>query len=267
MSTSIYNPAALPQLSPNESSGRIWAYLIIENGTGEAVGSNIIQFLINPEELKFSRSANYAKTGTAGTSVQSQQFYNTEGRTLTVPNCVFETWRQHLSVETYLAQYEALLQPTIDSERWYAPSPLTFAWGGRQFGPCILTRFDWDENSWLAGQPASGKFSLTLQEIPPTDSELAQRLTPSRQTTENALDAPLTERQRAEGSQQAQTWLEGNLSGLDASLQERVQSNRYLLTTDETTGLTTITDEDGEAICTVGRWDGREFVVEDVQEL
>ena len=261
MSTSIYNPQVLTQLTAQETGDRVLASLIVE-GTGKSY-----PMLINPESLQWSRSATFSKQQTAGTSVQSQQFYNTEGRTLKLSDIKLETYRAGKTLSQYLEGFEALLQPQATDERWHSPKPLTFVWGSRQFGPCILKSMSWDEKAWISGEPATVKFSLSLEEIPPPDTELQRRLPPNTNADADALDTPLTERQRAEGSGAAQTWLQENAVELDDDLRDRVAANRYLLTTDEATGNTTITDENGEALGIVGQWNGREFTTDEVQDL
>ena len=261
MSASIYNPQVLGNLTAQESGDRVWAYLTLESG------EDVYPMLINPESLKWSRAATYSEQATAGTGVQSKQYYNTGGRSLKIDNIKLETYRHGKTLTQYIEGFEALLQPQVSEDRWYAPKPLNFVWGSRQFGPCVLVDVNWSEEAWISGEPATAQLSLTLEEIPPPDSELQRRLPPNMNKVEGALDTPLTERQRTEGSAAAQTWLQENTASLDDGLRDRVAANRYRLTTDEKTGLTTITDENGSAIGVVGRWDGREFTTEEVQDL
>lgn len=277
--TSFNNPAVLSSL-PEAAPGRVWAYLIQENrslqptATDTAPPSNpapagepVFPFLANPEQLEWSRTANYAKSGAALTSVQSLQYYNTEGRSLQINDLLLEVWFRRRTVRPLLEKLQALLVPDAQSQQLH-PKVLSFVWGSQRFGPCVLTSLNWKETAWLSGEPASATVNLTLVEIPPTDDDPVTRIYREQPDAGGEkLDAPLTDRQREEASSEAKKWLNDNAGKLPQSLQERVRSSRYTLSTDAETGIVTLFDEKGTAIGPVGRWDGREWTVEDIQDF
>lgn len=232
-------------------------------------GEPVFTFLANPEKLDWSRKANYSPSGAALTSVQSLQYYNTEGRSLSIKDLLLETWYQRRSIRPLLEQLQALLVPDPKNQQLH-PKVLSFVWGGSRFGPCVLTDISWQETAWLNGEPASARLDMTLIEIPPTDDDPVTRIyreQPLEEAEEGALSAPLTDRQREEASTEAKKWLTDNAGKLPQSLQERVRSSRFKLASDAETGIVTLFDDKGAELGKVGRWDGREFTTDTVQDF
>ncbi|MBE9178669.1 hypothetical protein IQ268_08865 [Oculatella sp. LEGE 06141] len=258
--TSFNNPAVLGELPEVPKSGdRIWASLILESqltGTGQGEQTSFT-FLANPEELNFDQQAVYSKATAAATNVQDQQWYYTDGETLQLNDLLLETWFARRSLQPIINKLRSLLSRDYQSQN-LNPPVLYFVWGSRQFGPCVLTSIKRRESAWLSdGQPASIRLSLTLVEIP-------KERPPSRPEPEGdgeKLASPLTDRQLEEAGAEARNWLQANLSKLPAALQDRIRASRYRFSSDRETGAVRITDEQGEAIGTVGTWDGRTFDV------
>lgn len=266
---SINNPQVLNGLPAAESGQqRIYAYLILESVKQLKPGDTpLFTFLANPEELRWSRQAQYAEAVTAATSVQSQQYYHTKGRVLQISDLLLDAYYAKRSIRPLLEQLQALLVPDAKNQNWYAPKVLDFVWGSSRFGPCVLTELSCKEKAWRNGAPATALLNMTLLEVPPPDTDPATRINPpeSKDDAKGKLDRPLTDRQRQEGSSEAQKWLKANTNSLPASLRDRVRANRYRLTTAADTGLSTITDEKGNSLGTVGRWNGRTFTTDQVQ--
>lgn len=255
----IKNPVVLQNLPEAESGDRLWAYLIEEGK--QPNDERLFTFLTNPEELQWQRSAIYSEAATAVTTVQAQQYYHTRGRTLQLNDLLMETWFSKRSLRPLLEGLQKLLVPNLQS-KVFAPPVLRFVWGTQNFGPCVLTDLDWRETGWLNGEPATIRLSMTLTEIPPPDSDLASRIVKQQKESKTAKDdlkTPLTDRQRADASTEAQKWLNTNQKKLPQQIQERLKTKRYKLSTDPKTGSVTMTDEKSTALGIVGKWDGRAF--------
>ena len=263
------NPAALAQL-PAAPKGMVQAHLMEYKVSGTQ-GAKLWEFWYPPQTLKFAASANYTEQPTLAARVNDWQYGSTSGQKLDIPNLVLESYCLGRSLQPLLDGITELLKAK-PAESIYAPSPLLFVFGGRSFGPCILTNVSWDEVSWLSGAAARLQMSISLQEIPKppsigTPTEPAEDRQAAAREAEGMPRKPLTLRQRQDGSDKVLEWLRANVAQLPDSIRPIVVANAFRLSTDPDTGDVSIFASDGTALGIVGRWNGRELITENVQEF
>jgi len=88
----MYNKSALNALPSAQKSGTRFEAVLLEfdiNGNEEKPAW---RFLINPKELQFSQSAQYAKVSTIASSVADRQFTGGTGATLKITDMVMDTF-------------------------------------------------------------------------------------------------------------------------------------------------------------------------------
>lgn len=273
----INNPSVLGSLPP-AAPGQVWAYLLEEprppvpppQTDGKTIPSlpstppaaavdatPVFTFLANPESLEWSRQANYAKGSTALTSVQSLQYYNSEGRSLRIKDLLLETWHSRRSIRPILEQLQMLLVPDPRSPVLH-PKVLGFVWGTQRFTPCVLTEVSWRETAWLSGEPASARLDLTLIEIPPADFDPVSRIYREQQPEKSSsLTTPLTDRQREEARRLAIAYLRQNQQEWTPEVAALITSGRYRLESDAATGDVFMVGADGKRIGRILQYDGR----------
>lgn len=190
----------------------IYAHLVTESG------DKVYDFLFNPEEKRFDRRANYIEGITAFNELPSQQYIGASGLILSLPNLLLETYSRGLSLSPLL---ESLQQLLLLDPATKQPTPVYFVWGSSSFGPAVLTNVEWSEMSWLGGEPASARVSLTLLQIPPKDDQ------PNLSASEPSSEINLTERQREDARRKAGDYLKESLSSLPDSVADAVRANRF----------------------------------------
>lgn len=220
------------------------------------------QFLVAPSRLQFSRSAKYNENSTFAAKVIDRQYANTSGATLTINNLEFLTWCYKKSMRPLIEGLMTLLEIKEDT---FAPPILSFVFGSRRFGPCVLSDVNWDESAWLGGEQASINLNLTLQEIPnPGLKGDAIVTSPSNQSLNEEIDSTnprnsLTLRQRKEASKAAKEYLEANQDTFNQVVSEAIRSSAYFLETNEESGQVEMLDRDKASIGIVGTWNGQDF--------
>ncbi|MBD2515187.1 hypothetical protein H6G93_09235 [Nostoc sp. FACHB-973] len=217
----------------------IFAYLTDE------LNSSVYQFLFNPEEKQFSREARYEEGATAVSSLPSQQYKYTTGRTLRLNNLLLETHARGKSCQPLIQQIEDLMVADPVNGK-YAPSIVTFKWGSNSFGGAVITSLDWREQGWLNGELASAILSFTLLEVP--TKEVAT--TPVGSSNANSL---LTARQQEDASSKGSIWLKDSVKKLKESVYDLVRSNKYKMSTSRE-GLITILNSKNKLVGQVGTY-------------
>lgn len=179
-----------------------------QSGGADAASLITWNFLINPSQLNYSRKANYTPSGTLNSNAPVMQFFSTDALVLKIDDVLLESWHDGRSLQPLLDGLNKLLEAKIDQGK-FAPPVLSFVWGSKRFGPCVLLDISYNETAWLSGDPASVILNLTLQQLPPEIERennplfapdlLVQNTDDGMQPDESAEGAeprmPLTERQ------------------------------------------------------------------------
>lgn len=234
----------------------IGAWLAIYDPDPKKASQPIWQFQYNPSSLKFRTSAEYAEQKTLSGDVPEQQFFTTSGTTLQISQIYLDSYCLGKSLQPLLDGIEALLMAKVDKQQ-YSPPVLTFIFGTRRFGPCVLTECEWTETAWLSGAPAKAEMSLSFKEVP-VDRKTADKAIAPKDSKDGAPRIKLTERQRKEGSDKAIANLiaPATLAKLSASVQGTIKSKAYKVSTDENTGDVILYDAKGNKLGAIGRYDG-----------
>lgn len=242
---SIYNPQVYPKLAPVITS-RTWAALC--NDRDPSIVYH--HFLLNPQSIEWSRQANYDEAAIPLTEVPAQQYKNTTGKRLNIPDLLIEAGGANKSIESQLTSLEALLLQNKDTRQ---PKPLCFAWGSRFIKPLILTSVRVTERNWAGGVCTGATVAIELLEIPIDTS------TPTNAQA-TTFKAGNTARQKAEAQAAAQAWVRKNPAKLPAKAKGKVQAKKvaYSVTDD---GLVSMVDADDSTnlLGNIGRWTGREL--------
>lgn len=224
-------------------------YASLINDKGEQVAG----FLYNPESKRYSRAAKYTEATWAISSLPAQQYNYTTGLTLELPDLLLESYASGKTCNTILQSLQELMVADPASGK-YTPTLVTFIWGKDKFGPAVLTNLNWEETSWLDGQVASARVSITLLEVP-KQSTSTTSTTPQPSSTSNNN---LTDRQKQDASTKAKEWLTANVSKLKENISPLVKSKSYSLLT-SATGEVRILDKNKKELGIVGTLVGTEF--------
>lgn len=216
------NNKVLEGLTPGDRITDIYAYLI------DGVGKEVFNFLYNPEQKEFSRSAKYSSSVTALTSLPSQQYSHTTGLILQLSDLLLESHSEGKTCKLLLQRLQGLMVAD-PSKGKYAPSPVTFKWGKDTFGPAVITNLKWVETGWLGGEVASARVDITLEEVPATSSPNKSKSEAPGDRLQTALNKTnlLTDRQVDEASVKANQWLKSNTKKLSESISNLVKSGNY----------------------------------------
>lgn len=256
-----FNSQAYDSL-PDAQKGKAEAVLLEYDISGNAPKA-LWLFLVNPQSLKFSKSAEYNEIKPLGSKVSELQYTSSGGRSLSISEIVMQTWYCGKSLRPLLEGVQKLLEADIKNKK-YSPPILKFQMGAREFGPCVLTKLDWDESAWLGGEPASVRLNLELREVPKVVSrgeieKAKEKATESAKTTREQQSKPrlpLTDRQRSDGSAAAKKYLETNINSWAADVQAVIRGNKYKLATDKSSGQVVMSDTSGKKLGVVLVWDG-----------
>lgn len=237
---SIYNPQAYEKLPP-ATPARVWAAL-----TDEKDPSKVLHhFLINPESIEWNRQANYDEAQIPLTDVAAQLYRNSTGRRLSLPEVKLEATAEGKSVQPQLDSLEKLLLPTDKLQ----PQVLCFAWGSRFIKPLILVNIRVRETMWGGGVPTSATVTLDFVEIPADKSQLSQ-------AAQAKFKQGLTDRQKAEAKAAGAAEIKAKKSKLPATPKSKATAQKLALAVADD-GMVTATDEKGELLGNVGRWNGK----------
>lgn len=259
-----------PVVSPPKSKPE--AYLL-EYQRDPTIQRRLFSFFYNPQTLRYTRNAKYSATETFAAKKQDQQYGYTEGWSLEVPDCYLDTYCLGRTVRPFKEAIDTLLEARLDKGE-FAPPVLSFVFGGQIFAPCVLTKVSWDESAWIGGDPARVRISMSFLEVPIDRDEKAKELQLKSddpklkaKEAEGKPRKPLTPRQNQEGGEKGKEWLKANVSQLDPNTQKIVRSGKYTVTTNPNTGDVKLFDSKGQAIGTVGRWNGQTFSTANVGAL
>lgn len=267
------NIEALNKLKP--ASNTYVAAALIEYSKDITSQNKLYTFLFNPSSMQFSRSAKYSETSVWGSSKQDFQYYLTTGRTLKLQNLILESWYMGKTIMPLIDGIEKLMESDIKKDK-FSPPVLSFVWGKRRFGPCVISELSWDEKGWLGGMPANATMNLTLLELPepirktdatapkPRIDEDPKELTPKNG---EKLRNPLTDRQREEASKEAEKWLQANKDKLSDLVRGMIKNKSYYLLTEKTTGVVGFLDKNKQLIGNVGQWDGTKLLTDPQNNL
>lgn len=224
-------------------------------------------FLVNPQSLKFSKAAKYTEIYPLAAKQSELQYQASEGFSLSINNLSMTSWYWGKSLRPLLEGLQKLIEADIKNKK-FAPPILKFQMGSREFGPCVLTKIEWEESAWLGGEPAALTLSIELKEIAKTITrgqiEKAKQ-TKSEQSKSQREKAgkprtKLTQRQRASASGLAKKFLEANISTWDTAIQSAIKTSKYKLITSEDTGEISMIGTNGKTLGTVGKSTGTEFL-------
>lgn len=270
---SVYHQAILNSLpDATRETKTAKAYLFDYNQTAQ--GQYLWAFLYSPSTLEFSRSAKYSESQTLSAKKQDLQYGYTGGRSLTINEIVLDSWQQGKTIQPLLDGLEKLLECDINKKQ-YSPPILSFVFGSRRFGPCVLSNISWTETGWLGGQPARATMKITLLEIPEPLSqaklEQKKQQTQSNQAVSRQSQGmprtPLTERQAILASDRAKDFLKKNVSRLKPDVQAMAKASSYKLLTDRSSGDIVFINPKGQKIGVVGRFNGTTLKTEGVSTL
>jgi hypothetical protein len=253
--------ATLPQVKQQWVTAHLVEYKLDKKAEKNPVWS----FQFNPQSLRYGAAAKYTESGTMSVREPDLQFGSTEAETLEIPEIYLDTYAQGRSLQPLLDGIRELLKADLKNGQ-FAPKVLSFVWGHKRFGPCVLNSAPWEETAWVAGAPARVKLSLKLTRVPPPDQLGQQPIAPEPDAKQREADGSprkdLTDRQRKDASDAAKAWLKANQSTQSPKVSTAVKSNAYKLSTDKATGDVTMLDGKGGTIGIVGRWNGKEFATD-----
>lgn len=242
------NSEALSKLdSANRSLNHFARLITIKSGKEN---QRLFEFLINPETIQTSYSAKYASADVLGTSLQSQNYLNTSSEPIQINGLILDSYCARKSLRKPLTALRALTQPMEGS---LYPQSFYFVFGSEKIGLCVLTNVKISTSKWLGGEPAYAIVDLTLLQIP--DPDTAPK---SQNVVSSSSLSALTNRQKIDGSKNADKWLQTNKSKIPSDIRKIVSVNAYkLLTTD--TGVISMLDPKNNVIGILGNWDGKLF--------
>lgn len=226
----VQDPAAEPEKAKEGSDKAD------QSGGADAASLTTWNFLINPSGLNYSRKANYTPSGTLNSSAAVLQYYNTDGAILSIDNVLMDSWHDGKSLRPLLEGLERLLEAQVNQGK-FAPPVLSFVWGSKRFGPCVLLDVSWDEAAWLSGEPALATVNMKLQALPPEIERennplfapdlLTQNTDDGMQPDEGAEGAeprmPLTERQANDIKLMTARYLEENQQLWNSAIQREIE--------------------------------------------
>jgi hypothetical protein len=236
----------LPKVGRNAVQASLIEYDI--NGKQE---KPLWQFLVNPAQLDFGRSADYGKVSPHASSTPTQHYNHTNATTLSIPDILLYTHCMGRTVKPLIDGINRLMEATPEKNK-FAPPVLMFRWGKFRFGPCVLTNIKWTTRAVLDGDPANVKLSLDFELIakPKTKAELEAKAriktseAAKKRTKEGKPALPLTDRQRKEASDKAKEFLKTNLKAWSPDIQSAIEKNNYKLATNADTGDVTMSVND-----------------------
>ena len=263
---SIYHEAILKSLPDATRETKTTKAYLLDYEQTRTQGQYVWAFLTNPQQLEFSRQAKYNEAQTLSAKKTDWQYGYTGGRTLSISDIVLDVWCKGKTIMPLLDGIEALLEADVSKGK-FAPTILSFVFGARRFGPCVLTSVKWTETGWLGGMPAKSLMSITLQEVPDPKTHAyleakKREALSSKAANKQALGQPrmrLTERQQQEASKQAKAYISKNANKLNMTIQSLIKSASYKLSTDIETGSVTLFNKVGEKILIIGQFDGQKF--------
>ena len=243
----IVNTNVLNSLAESPKTSGVPAQLVGEDG------KILYSFLYAPEKQAFSKSAKFTEVPVGATARQPQVYGYTTGTTLRLDNLLLDTFCDGRSGRELI---EGLGRLTLPAAETLKPPLVYFVYGTFSFGPAYITDLSWETEAWLNGEPAIGRISIALIEVPgsPTTATTTGTTTP----TSAGTIPDLTDRQKLEARQQADAWLSANINRLRPDIQQRVRSRSFKFLTSET-GSVQITDSSGQVLGTIGTWDGRQW--------
>jgi len=239
----MLNSAAIKKLPTVSKTVNIPAYL------SDISGKVLFSFLYNPQEIAFSRSADYSTVNTGGTSVQAAYWLRAQGRTYNFQDLLMDGYCDSKDITPAIKQLENLLTK---------PKPLYFTWGSEILGPCVLTNLDFTVDLFVNGKPSRARYSISLKEIPSASSKPP---TPPRTVT-NRSALKLTTRQRTEGRDKAIQYLKGNKNKLSAPLAQAVATNSYAMLTTDIGDIYTIYGAANTKVL-VAKYNGKDIVIKE----
>lgn len=164
-----YNLSKINKLDKLASTdGNPIAYLVKEDRKRPGV----FEFIYNPETIKWTDGAEYTQSNTAGTAVQTMQFYHGKNTVWTLEDLLFQVDHHDRVYEKELGKLRQLKYPEPGKRQ---PPVLYFSWGGKLLGPCVLTEINVTEDYFRNGLASGGKMTITLTEIPKPDDRLDKK--------------------------------------------------------------------------------------------
>jgi hypothetical protein len=242
---SLANESVLNGLAESPKTSGVEAVLVGEDG------AILYKFLYAPEKQSFSKSAKFTEVAVGGKAIMPVVYGYTTGTTLRLDNLLIDTFCDGRSGRELI---EGLGRLTLPDAETLKPKIVYFVYGTFSFGPAYITNLDWETEAWLNGEAAIGRVNISLIEVPgsPTTATTSGAATPA------ASSPNLTDRQKLEARQQADAWLSANINRLKPDIQQRVRSRSFKFLTSDN-GTVQITDASGQALGTVGTWDGRQW--------
>jgi hypothetical protein len=228
----MLNNAAIKKLPTVTKAVNIPAYL------SDISGEVLFSFLYNPQEIAFSRSADYSTVNTGGTGVQAAYWLRAQGRTYNFQDLLMDGYCDSKDITPAITALENLL---------VKPKPVYFTWGSELLGPCVLTNLDFTVDLFVNGKPSRAKYNISLKEIPSAAS------TPP---TTISTSTKLTTRQRTEGRDKAMQYLQTHKNKLSAPLAQAVATNSYKMLTTDTGDIYTIYGAANTKVL-VAKYDGK----------
>lgn len=223
-------------------------------------GAILWNFLYNPQALAYSREANYSESNPLGSAVAYQHYINTSGRTLQLSNILLNSWYEGKSVQPLIDGIQALMQAQIGAGAFTPPPVLSFVWGSKTFGPCVIKSVQWQETGWLSGAPAYGAMNITLLEVREeqvSGNSFDQQLLDDEVVPgDGSPTESLTDSQAGQASRYAKAYLENNPQLWGPDVQTLIDSDSYLLLTNRETGDVQMLDSDRNVIGTILRSNG-----------
>lgn len=267
------NPKALAKLRGVQNQREnVFAYLVSEINKDKLSPPTVYEFYANPETIEQSFSSKWNKSGAAGVSKNTLQWYQGDNTEFIFDNLWVDA---HFLTKEGQSTNGMSILPLINDlkklkdreEGKRTPPILYFKWGSRSIGPCVLTECTIQEEYHLDGLPTTARISITLIEIPRPDEEKNLSASPiisnlsSNTPTSNKKELPvkLSEGAVKEGSAKAKTWLNNNISKIKGPISNVIKKGDkfYALATEPLTGLTKVKSGSNEEY--IGIYDGRDF--------
>ena len=261
---SIYHEAILKSLPDATRETKTTKAYLLDYEQTRAQGQYLWAFLTNPQQLEFTRQAKYNEAQTLSAKKADWQYGYTSGRTLSISDIVLDGWCKGKTIMPLLDGIEALLEADVSKGK-FAPTILSFVFGSRRFGPCVLTSVKWTETGWLGGMPARSTMSISVQEVPAplTKAELEAKRRAATSILSEAkqkVNSPrllLTERQVQAVITQSRAIIQKGISEFNPTAQALFKSGSFKIDVDREKGDVFLLDRSEKRVGTLARFDGK----------
>lgn len=132
-------------------------------------GSDDIEFMFNPKELKFSRSMSLEQAEGAHTDEGDNKtsFKHPNPYSLSISNIMLDTYEAGTSVLTHISKFTQAVEFSEKGEGKSKRPPIyIFTWGNQKYLRCFVEKLDFDLTLFLPdGTPVRAVVNLSLKQV------------------------------------------------------------------------------------------------------